>query len=117
MHDTLQATVNQIVAQNPRIITTREVYAVFCQLWTSPATRPKLAKVTREIRPALEGQGWCYMRDAVLAGQTRINCFRRPKLAHGELRHYQECVSQYCVVDTATKEQYNDYIINTQRRV
>lgn len=100
--DAVKATAEFVIAHNPAIISTHEIYEIYkvIQNERNSSVSKQLNSVTENIREYMATAGYIYTKDAVIHGGIRTNIFRRPDLIRGELKDYEENFSNYIADET-----------------
>lgn len=95
--DTVKSTAEFVIAHDPKIISTHEIYEIYkvIQGERNANMSKQIASVTENIRGYMESAGYSYAKDAVIAGGARTNIFRKGELIRGDLRDYEEDFNKY----------------------
>jgi hypothetical protein len=95
--DTVKSTAEFVIAHDPKIISTHEIYEIYkiIQGERNGSMSKQIASVTENIRVYMEAGGYSYAKDAVIHGGARTNIFRKGELVRGDLRDYEEDFGKY----------------------
>lgn len=102
--DTIAIIVEFIIAHNPDIITTNELYECYKTLNEdrNGASQQSRAIRTKQnfnslIKPMLEQRGWHYKRNNIIGNGARTDIYHKEPVVHGAFARYQEDFDEYII--------------------
>lgn len=95
--DAVKATAEFVVAHDPDIISTHEIYEVYriIQSERNSQMSKQLASVTESIRIYMETAGYVYCKNATVRDGARTNIFKKAVLANDNISNYKEDFARY----------------------